>query len=47
MVNTVNTVNMENSLAIKNNKSAKQWHPIKNGNLTPDEVAAFSGKKVW
>lgn len=26
---------------------AKQWHPTKNGNLTPDDVSAGSGKKVW
>ena len=26
---------------------AKQWHPVKNGNLTPDKVTPGSGKKVW
>ena len=26
---------------------AKQWHPSKNGELTPDEIAAGSAKKVW
>jgi hypothetical protein len=26
---------------------AKDWHPIKNGNLTPKDVVAGSHKKVW
>jgi hypothetical protein len=26
---------------------AQKWHPTKNGNLTPDEVAPFSTKKAW
>ena len=26
---------------------AKEWHPIKNGNLTPKDVTPGSGKKVW
>jgi hypothetical protein len=26
---------------------AAQWHPTKNGELTPDKVLAGSGKKVW
>jgi RNA polymerase subunit RPABC4/transcription elongation factor Spt4 len=26
---------------------AKQWHPTKNGKLTPDDVTPFSNKKVW
>jgi len=26
---------------------AKQWHPMKNGDLTPDQVLAGSHKKVW
>lgn len=26
---------------------AKQWHPIKNGNLTAEMVTEFSNKKVW
>jgi hypothetical protein len=25
----------------------RQWHPIKNGDLTPGKVAASSGKRVW
>ncbi len=26
---------------------AKQWHPVKNGLLTPDKVTPASNKKVW
>lgn len=26
---------------------AKEWHPTKNGVLTPDQVTPGSGKKVW
>jgi hypothetical protein len=24
-----------------------QWHPTKNGSITPDQVIALSGKKYW
>jgi len=37
----------ENSLSIINPKLASEWHPIKNGKLTPDYVSAYSNKKVW
>jgi hypothetical protein len=30
-----------------NPKLAKEWHPIKNGNLTPRDVGIHSKKKVW
>ncbi len=36
-----------NSLAALNPELAKQWHPIKNGDLTPNDVTTSSGKKVW
>ena len=26
---------------------AEQWHPTKNGSLTPDQVSYASNKKVW
>tara|TARA_B100000315_G_C14397476_1_gene504867 strand:- start:107 stop:301 length:195 start_codon:yes stop_codon:yes gene_type:complete len=26
---------------------AKEWHPTKNGDLTPDKVTYGSNKKVW
>jgi len=28
-----------------NPKLAKQWHPVKNGNLTPKDVLPYSQKK--
>ena len=42
-------------MSSKNNKSlaethpevAKQWHPTKNGDLTPNEITKGSHKKVW
>jgi hypothetical protein len=36
-----------NSLAFLNPKIAKEWHPTKNGKLTPSDVTSSSGKKVW
>jgi hypothetical protein len=36
-----------NSLANLYPELAKQWHPRKNGSLTPNQVTAGSGKKVW
>ena len=35
------------SLADRNPELAKEWHPIKNGDLTPAQVTPGSGKKVW
>lgn len=36
-----------NDLATVNPRLAKEWHPIKNGDLTPFDVTAGSGKRVW
>ena len=36
-----------NSLATQNAEIAAQWHPTKNGNLTPDLLTPFSNRKVW
>lgn len=36
-----------NSLAIKNPQLASEWHPTKNGNLTPLDITLASPKKVW
>ena len=36
-----------NCLATVNPEIAKEWHPIKNGNLTPQDVTSASTKKVW
>lgn len=34
-------------LSEHNAELAKEWHPRKNGNLTPDQFSAGSSKKVW
>ena len=36
-----------NSLQITYPELAKQWHPLKNGDLLPSQVTAFSSKKAW
>lgn len=36
-----------NSLATVNPELATQWHPTKNGKLTPADVTSRSGRKVW
>lgn len=36
-----------NDLTITHPKIAQEWHPCKNGNLTPKDVIAGSQKKVW
>ena len=36
-----------NSLASLFKDIATQWHPTKNGDFTPDKIAAHSNKKVW
>lgn len=35
------------SLELSNPKLAKEWHPIKNGNITPDKISAYTNKKYW
>jgi hypothetical protein len=40
-------VNDDNSLSSQKPSLAKEWHPIKNGSLTPNDVIAGSHKKVW
>ena len=37
----------ENDLASQYPAVAAQWHPTKNGTLTPEQVAPASNKKVW
>ncbi len=36
-----------NTLAEKNPDIARLWHPSKNGNLRPEDIAPKSNKKVW
>lgn len=40
-------VGLSNCLATKNPELAKEWHPTKNGNLTPYDVTCGTHKKVW
>lgn len=37
----------ETSLAVVNPELAKEWHPTKNGNLTPSNVFANANRYVW
>lgn len=37
----------ENNLAVNNPKLIHEWHPLKNGELTPYQVTPKSKKKVW
>jgi len=37
----------DNCLQTKNPKLSKEWHPTKNGNLTPKDITLGSNKKVW
>ena len=41
------TVVLSNCLATLNPDLAKEWHPTKNGDLTPYEFSTGSDKKVW
>lgn len=41
------TMNPKKSLVEARPDLAAQWHPTKNGNLKPEDVAPDSSKKVW
>ncbi len=41
------TVAKSNSLGTVNPQLAKEWHPSRNGKLTPCDVLPCAGKKVW
>ena len=41
------SVSVTNSLTSLHPELALEWHPTKNGDLTPDQVVAGSPKKVW
>lgn len=43
----INTLNYENSLEAKCPEIAKEWHPTKNGILTPDKVDYSSHTPAW
>jgi hypothetical protein len=36
-----------NCLATTHPEMAKEWHPTKNGSITPDDVTSGSGKRIW
>ena len=40
-------VSHDNCLAVVNPELAGEWHPDKNGSLTPEDVTPGSMKKVW
>jgi hypothetical protein len=40
-------VSQDNCLATKNPDLAKEWHPTKNGDLTPYDITPGSGVKAW
>jgi len=40
-------VSVTNSLASRFPEIAAEWHPTKNENVTPQDVVAGSGKRVW
>lgn len=40
-------VGLSNCLATKNPKLASEWHPTKNGKLTPYNVTCNSNKNIW
>lgn len=42
-----NQVCIDNCLATKNSELAKEWHPSKNGTLTPLDITEYSNKKIW
>jgi DNA-directed RNA polymerase subunit RPC12/RpoP len=37
----------ENSLAIRKPQIATQWHPTKNGDISPFEVGAYAREEYW
>ena len=37
----------ENSLATKSPEIASEWHPTRNGYVTPEMISYASGRKVW
>lgn len=40
-------VTKDNNLAVLQPDLAKEWHPTKNGRLTPSDVSSRSNKKAW
>jgi len=44
---TGSQVGLSNCLATKSPELAKEWHPTKNGDLTPLNITACSNRSVW
>ena len=40
-------ISSDNNLLTRSPKISKEWHPTKNGDLTPFNITFGSGKKVW
>ena len=38
---------LSNCISTTHREIAKEWHPTKNGKLTPDDIGEGSGRKVW
>ena len=36
-----------NNLAVHNPALAAQWHPTRNGDVTPADITPFAGRKTW
>tara|TARA_B100002003_G_C13687805_1_gene346897 strand:- start:95 stop:469 length:375 start_codon:yes stop_codon:yes gene_type:complete len=41
------TLSSDHDLAVKNPELIEEWHPTRNGDLTPDQVTPGSNRKVW
>jgi hypothetical protein len=40
-------VSKDRNLKVLNPKLSEEWHPTKNGDLTPENILPGSNKKVW
>lgn len=43
----VKLIKGESDLATLHPDLVKEWHPIKNGDLMPEDISSGSGKEVW
>ena len=46
-VTMVKLIKGESDLATLHPDLVKEWHPIKNGDLMPEDISSGSGKEVW
>jgi hypothetical protein len=47
MGHNASSLTSDYNLQVLNPILAKEWHPIKNGKLTPGDVTPHSNKKAW